>query len=99
MPPAYVVFTKGSTLDQAELDLYKAQVGASFEGVEVKFHAAYGPHEVLEGDSVEGVVILEFPDAAAARSWYFSPAYQKAAAHRFKGAEYRCVIVEGRPAT
>lgn len=53
---------------------------------------------MLEGPPVEGVVILEFPDREAAEDWYFSPAYQKAAQHRFRGATYRSVIVEGRNA-
>jgi uncharacterized protein (DUF1330 family) len=31
----------------------------------------------------------------AARRWYDSPAYQDAVQHRFKGAIYRGLIVEG----
>jgi uncharacterized protein (DUF1330 family) len=44
---------------------------------------------------VEGVVVAEFPSVEEARSWYDSPAYQEAAQHRFRGAVYRGVIVEG----
>jgi len=50
---------------------------------------------VLEGPVPEGVVILEFPTTIAARKWYDSPAYQAIAQHRFKGATYRAVLVEG----
>jgi uncharacterized protein (DUF1330 family) len=32
---------------------------------------------------------------AAARAWYDSPAYEEARQHRFKGAEYRMLLVEG----
>ncbi|MFI8523085.1 DUF1330 domain-containing protein [Promicromonospora sukumoe] len=39
--------------------------------------------------------MIEFPTAAAARAWYESPAYQAAAEHRFKGAIFRVVPVEG----
>ena len=57
--------------------------------------AAYGRQEVLEGPDVEGVVIVEFPDFATAKEWYDSPAYREAREYRFRGADYRAVIVEG----
>jgi len=41
------------------------------------------------------VVLLKFPDMAAARAWYHSPAYQAAKVHRLKGAEYRVILVDG----
>ena len=44
---------------------------------------------------MEGVVILEFADMAAAKAWYHSDAYQAAVQHRFKGAEYRVLFVDG----
>ena len=93
---AFVVFTKEQTTDQAELDLYAQEVAASFPGHDVQFLATYGAFEVLEGGLMEGSVILEFPDMDAARAWYWSPAYQQAAKHRFNGATYRAFIVEGR---
>ena len=61
----------------------------------IKALAFYGQHQVAEGEAVEGVVLLEFPDMAAARAWYDSPAYQAAKAHRVKGADYRVIFVEG----
>ena len=39
--------------------------------------------------------MIEFPTTAAARAWYDSPAYKAAAEHRFKGAIFRVVLVEG----
>ncbi|MGU2420466.1 DUF1330 domain-containing protein [Burkholderia cenocepacia] len=91
----YIVFTREGVQNQDELNAYQAEVGGSFEGHPIKVLAAYGPQQVLEGAAPEGVVILEFPDTQAARAWYDSPAYQKAAQHRFKGATYRAVLVEG----
>jgi uncharacterized protein (DUF1330 family) len=41
------------------------------------------------------MVILAFPTIEAAKAWYDSPAYREAGEHRFKGAEYRAVIVQG----
>lgn len=91
----YIVFTKESTKDQGELDTYQSKVGETFKGHPVKFLAVNGPQQVLEGDAPEAVVIVEFPSTAAARVWYDSPAYQEVAQHRFKGARYRAVLVEG----
>lgn len=73
---AYIVFTREKTLDGAELQIYWDKIRATFKGHEVKVLAAYGHHEVLEGDPVEGVVIAEFPSFEAAQSWYHSEAYQ-----------------------
>lgn len=93
--PAYVVFTRDETIDRTELETYSARVDASFEGHDMKPLADYGTLETLEGDEIEGAVILEFPDMDAARAWYRSPEYQATAQHRFRGARYRGFIVEG----
>lgn len=92
---AYIVFFKESTHDHSELDEYLKQVGKSFEGHSAKILAAYGEQQVLEGPAPEGVVVIEFPTAEAARAWYNSPDYQAAAKHRFNGATFRVVLVEG----
>ena len=94
-PKAYVIFIKERMQDEVEMGLYKSSVGASFKGHSPSFLAAYGALEVLEGAPAEGVVILEFADMEKARAWYHSPAYQEAARHRFAGAVYRGLIVEG----
>jgi uncharacterized protein (DUF1330 family) len=93
--PAYAVFIRETTRDQSELDAYTPKAGASLEGHRVKVLAAYGRQEVLEGPEVEGVVIVEFPTLAEAKAWYDSPAYREAREFRFRGADYRAVIVEG----
>jgi uncharacterized protein (DUF1330 family) len=93
--PAYVIFIRERTLDHSELDAYAKMAGPSTEGLPVKFLAAYGRQEVLEGPAPEGVAIAEFPSMEEAKHWYKSPAYQAEAQHRFKGAIYRGLIVEG----
>jgi uncharacterized protein (DUF1330 family) len=57
--------------------------------------ARFGPCDVKEGASVEGVAIIEFPTFEEARAWYESPAYQEASQHRFRGGDYNIVIVAG----
>jgi uncharacterized protein (DUF1330 family) len=92
---AYVVFTRVKTINPAELEIYAPKARASMAGHAVTRHAAYGRQQVLEGPQTEGVVILSFPTFEEAQAWYNSPAYKEACEHRFKGAEYRAVIVEG----
>jgi uncharacterized protein (DUF1330 family) len=77
------------------LETYWSKVRATMEGRPIKVLAAYGPHVTLEGPEVEGIVVAEFPSIEEARTWYDSAAYQEAAQHRFRGAEYRGLIVEG----
>ena len=93
--PAFMVFIREKTLDQSELEAYWSEIRATLEGHPIKILAAYGRHVTLEGPEVEGVVIAEFPTLEEARAWYDSPAYQEVAQHRFRGAIYRGLIVEG----
>jgi uncharacterized protein (DUF1330 family) len=92
---AYIILTRTKTIDQKELDIYFAGVQDALKGQPVELLVAYGKHEVVEGDPVEGVVIAKFPDMNSATKWYHSDAYQRVAAHRHKGAIYQGVIVEG----
>lgn len=93
--PAYAIFIREKTRDQSALDVYSPLAGKSIEGLPIKVLAAYGKQEVLEGPASEGVIIVEFPTLQAAKAWYESPAYRKAREHRFRGADYRAMIVEG----
>lgn len=93
--PAYAIFIRERTRDQAALDVYSPLAGASLDGHSLKILAAYGRQETVEGATSEGTVILEFPTLEAARAWYESPAYRAAREHRFRGADYRAFFVEG----
>lgn len=86
---AYVVFTREQTTDAEELAQYAQKAPLAREGRELTPLAFYGQLEVLEGNEIEGAVILRFPD------WYNSPVYQEALQHRLKGANYRAFIIEG----
>ena len=58
---AYVVFTRTRTIDQKELETYWVGIKATMEGHPIDVLVAYGKHEVLEGDPIEGMVIAKFP--------------------------------------
>jgi len=96
---AYVVFIRHHTHNPAELEQYAPLARAARPGHEITPLAFYGEIEVLEGNDLEGTVILQFPDMQAARAWYHSPAYQKAKAHRNLGADYTVFLTNGVPAT
>lgn len=98
--PAYMIFTReGPVRDEAEMAEYarkNAANGAIYaEKYGVTALAFYGALETIEGEGPDGVVVLEFADAAAARAWYNGPEYQDALPHRIKAATYRCTIVDG----
>ena len=93
--PAYIVFTRTKTLDRKELETYWAGIKDTMKGHPIEVLVAYGNHEVLEGEPIEGIVIAKFPTAQAAKDWYYSEAYQSVAKHRQKGAIYHGLIVEG----
>ncbi len=92
---AYVVFIRDRITDPAEMEIYARKAGAARGDTPPKPLAFYGASETLEGPTADGVVILEFPDMAAARNWYRSSAYQDALQHRLRGAEYRVILTEG----
>jgi uncharacterized protein (DUF1330 family) len=93
--PAYVIFIKNSTKDEAEMATYGEKARGASAGHTMAPLAFYGPLEVLEGDAAEGVVLVQFADMDAAKAWYHSPAYQDAKQHRLKGADYRVILAQG----
>jgi uncharacterized protein (DUF1330 family) len=64
---AYVVFTRTRTIDQEELEKYWAGIKATTKGHPIEILVAYGKHEVLEGDPIEGIVMGSLLRASANR--------------------------------
>ena len=92
---AYLVFIREATLDPSELAIYARQVTATTEGHAIKALAFRGRQQTLEGASAESVAIFEFPSFEAAWAWYDGPAYRAVREHRFEGAKYRVLLVDG----
>ena len=86
---------ENQNLDQKELEKYWNGIRATMKGHPIEVLVAYGKHEVLEGDPIEGIVIAKFPHVKAARDWYYSEAYQSVTKHRKHRAIYHGLIVEG----
>jgi len=81
-----------SATDDLDIGLVVSNAGT---GNPIEVLAADGKHEVLEGDPIEGMVIVKFPSVKAAKDWINSEAYQDIAKHRKLGATYHGLIVEG----
>ena len=93
--PAYAIFIRDRLTDQGEMDAYSALAKAARGDHQLTPLVYYGGVQALEGPPVEGVVVLRFETMDAARAWYNSPAYQKAKAHRLRGADYRVILADG----
>jgi uncharacterized protein (DUF1330 family) len=94
--PAYMIALNRSVHDRERLEAYWKAAGPTFEGWGAKFLSVYTPLTPLELlGQLEGVVLIEFPDLAAARGWYESPAYQNARQHRQGAADTEFFIIDG----
>jgi uncharacterized protein (DUF1330 family) len=92
---AYLVYVRDRITDPVEFKKYEESAPAASVGQPMARLAFYGAVETLEGDKVDGAVIIAFATVADAKASYNSPLYQEAMKHRLKGAEYRVFIVEG----
>lgn len=93
--PAYVVVD--ITVNDADAYArYRELAPPAIAAYGGRYLARGGATETLEGDwSPSRLVILEFPDAEAARAWWHSPEYAEAKALRHACADADMVVVEG----
>ena len=75
---------------------YLRQIDATLDAFDGRYLVHGAPIERLEGDWPPGdVIILAFPNRAAAHGWYASPAYQAIKPLRTASAEGDVIFVEG----
>lgn len=92
------VIANVSVIDPAAYAEYQNQVPATLEPHGGRFIVRGGDSRALEGEWHPRVVVIEFPDRAAAEAWYASPEYQRILPIRLRNAESRLVVVDGVPA-
>ena len=95
--PAYVL-ARVAVHDPDAYEAYKTAAAESIAAAGGRYLVRGGALSRLEGapGEVRRLVILEFPDRAAAEAWYAGPAYQAARAHRLGGvADATLELVEG----
>ncbi|MFC3990027.1 DUF1330 domain-containing protein [Actinoplanes siamensis] len=93
---AYLIANVQLTGDAEELAEYRSRVAATLEPYGGRYLARGGAVEVVEGDCQPGqIVLVEFPDAVAAKSWNESPEYQAIAPLRIRNTDSTRLIVDG----
>ena len=91
----YFVMIREQTTDATSLAEYGPRASLAAQSHPLKPLTVYGALDQLEGDTIEGAVILEFPNMIAARAWYDSPAYQAAVRFRHAGSRSRAFFIDG----
>jgi uncharacterized protein (DUF1330 family) len=82
--------------DPETYDKYKARTPGVIEQYGGRFIVRGGKAQVLEGDrQTERLVVIEFPDVAAARRFYDSPEYQAIIGLRHRASKGRLILVDG----
>lgn len=95
--PAYVIVNV-TVQDAATYDRYKLLAPPAIAAYGGRYIARGGATEVLEGSwAPKRLVLLEFPDADAARRWWSSEEYREAKAMRQASAGTDMVLVDGLP--
>ena len=93
--PAYVI----GDITVTDPDRYRDYAAHTLETIEPhggRFIVRGGAHESLEGDWNPGrLVVIEFPDAQAARDWFASDAYRAIMPIRQEASTGSLVLVEG----
>lgn len=93
--PAYIIVDVTVT-DAQRYEDYKKLTPGSLAPFNGKFIVRGGATQTLEGDWVPGrIVVLEFPNAERARSWWSSDSYAPAKAIRQAASITRMILVEG----
>jgi uncharacterized protein (DUF1330 family) len=94
--PAYVIAAVTDAWDQDKLLEYRRRNTDAVAAHGGRFIARGGRHESLEGDwAPVRLVIIEFPDADAARGWYESEEYAPLRELRQTASKTDIVVVEG----
>ncbi|MBV9512838.1 MAG: DUF1330 domain-containing protein [Mycobacteriaceae bacterium] len=95
MPKGYVILTE-EIKDPEGMKAYAQAASPSMSQGGCKILAVDQTPQVLEGDwHGHQTVVLEFESVDAARAWYQSAAYQKAAKLRQAAADCNAVILAG----
>ena len=96
---AYIIVDMGAVApgDEGSWKAYVAMAPATIERYGGRYLVRGGAIDVMEGNwSPCGIVIVEFPDQAAAARWYASPEYAPGLEIRSKsGLNRKMICVEG----
>jgi len=74
---------------------YLERIDATLAPFDGQFIVHGGEHGVREGRDPGAVIVIEFPDRAAAEAWYDSPAYREILPLRTEHSISNVLIVDG----
>ena len=89
----YFVMIREQTTDAASLAEYGPRASLAAQNHPLKPLAIYGALDQLEGDAIEGAVIIEFPDMGNLNAWYHSAEYQPLMALRKQSTSERDMVI------
>ena len=94
--PAYVIADVRDARDQDALAEYRRRNTDAVANHGGRFLIRGGDSELLEGDwPTRRIVLMEFPDAAAARAWWDSGEYAPLKRMRRDASDTNILLVEG----
>jgi uncharacterized protein (DUF1330 family) len=93
--PAYGFAHLRGRRPHLDIVAYLEQIQDTLDPFDGRFVIHGPPVEVIEGQWPGSMVLIEFPDLAAARTWYHSPAYQQIARLRTDHIEGDLLLIEG----
>lgn len=94
---AYMIFVRSKMNDQEKYSDYLQKGAPLVKKYGGEILVLNGAHESLEGQVIDGTVVLKFPDMAAARSFYNSEEYSLVKSLRLSATEGLAVLVDGFP--
>jgi uncharacterized protein (DUF1330 family) len=74
---------------------YLERIDATLAPFDGHFVIHGGRNEMLEGTSPGTLIVIEFPDRAAAEGWYHSPAYQAIVHLRSDNSDGSIFLIDG----
>ena len=93
---AYVIADVREAWDAEKLDEYRRRNSDAVANHGGRFVVRGGEQELLEGDWPSlRLVVIEFPDMAAARAWWSSDEYEAIKPLRRGGSTTNIVLVDG----
>ena len=94
--PAYVIAEVEEAWDADALDEYRRRNTDAVANHGGRFTVRGGEHELLEGERDPlRIVVIEFPDMAAARAWWSSDEYEALKELRRGASTTNIVLVDG----
>ena len=93
--PAYAIGHLRTVAMGPAIVEYLERIDATLAPFEGRFIIHGARAEVMEGDFIGDLIVIEFPDRDRARAWYDSPAYQAILPLRTDNADGDVLLIEG----